>query len=77
MISSYRAGVNAGSSAHQSHPVWSGNIMQLAKETLERRKRLGIAHFIPEQDFLRGFVEGYEQHTAKPDGLCLQELELK
>lgn len=72
MISSYQSGLSAGSSAHQECFACQ-DIMRLARETLENRKRLGIAHCIPESDFLRGFVDGYEQHMVKTDGLCLFE----
>lgn len=75
MISAYRAGFVAGSAAYLTDiKAMPYGVNRLAQETLEQRKRMGIAHFIPEQDFLRGFVEGYERHTEKPDGLCLYAL---
>lgn len=74
MISAYRAGLSAGSTAfHARTTSLQYDVRRLAQETLERRKRLGIAHYVPETDFLQGFLEGYEQHTEKPDGLCLAE----
>lgn len=74
MISAYRAGLSAGNAAFQSDPSCQ-NIMWLARKTLLSRQEQGIAHCVPEQDFLRGFVEGYQQQTCVLDGLCLAFLQ--
>jgi hypothetical protein len=67
MISAYRAGLAAGSSA--DHPYKDAEA--LAQAALNERKRLGVAHTVPEEDFLRGFIDGYRAPVTGSDGLQL------
>lgn len=67
MISAYRAGLVAGSAI--DHPYKDAS--ELAREALQERKRLGVAHTVPEEDFLRGFIDGYRAPVNGSDGLQL------
>jgi hypothetical protein len=69
MISAYRAGLAAGSTAsHQ--PVLTVDEQKLAvQDEIAKREQLGVAHLIPKEDFIKGFLDGYRTSLPLPDGL--------
>lgn len=72
MISAFRAGQVAGSAASREYPQYAlAEQQQAAFTALEQRKRLGIAHWIPEVEFLQGFLSGYQHPMPGSDGLQL------
>jgi hypothetical protein len=72
MISAHRTGMAAGSNTARQQPNLLPNAQRIAaQEEIARRKRLNIAHFIPEEEFIQGFIEGYSTHIPLSDGLIL------
>ena len=72
MISAFRTGQIAGSAAFRDHPHYLlDEQQQAAFLVLEQRKYLGITHWIPEEEFIRGFLDGYQHPTSTSDGLQL------
>lgn len=72
MISAYRAGLAAGSTVSQQHPELHLERQKLAAhEEVTKRKKLSIAHLVPEEEFIKGFLAGYHTSTPLADGLTL------
>lgn len=72
MFSAYQAGVPAGVAARLRGEY--GSLHTLSVACLERRRRAGIAHTEPEEEFLLGFGDGFTGRVAaRPDGLCKAE----
>jgi hypothetical protein len=72
MISAYRAGLSAGSTTHSAQPSLSEDEQRkAAHDELSHRKQAGIAHIVPETEFVRGFIDGYNGPALGPDGLQL------
>lgn len=72
MISAYRTGFVAGNTASRQHPsLTPGAQIVAAQNEIARRKSLNIAHFYPEEEFIVGFVDGYNAPGTSTDGLTL------
>ena len=72
MISAYRVGLAAGSTVSQQDPELPLERQKLtAQGEITRRKELGIAHLVPEEEFIKGFLAGYRTSTHLLDGLTL------
>ncbi len=72
MISTYRAGLAAGSNASYQHPKLTLDAQKItAQDEIAKRIRLGIAHLFPEDEFIKGFLDGYHTPYPFPDGLTL------
>jgi hypothetical protein len=72
MISAYRTGLVAGSTVSRQHPELPLEKQKFAaQEEVIKREKLGVAHLIPEEDFIKGFLAGYRTSTLLPDGLTL------
>lgn len=70
MISAFRTGEIAGSDAARSPLIFVGTqLRQVAIAALAERIRLGIAHCYPEEEFIQGFVAGYNNPQPGTDGL--------
>jgi hypothetical protein len=70
MISAYRAGQVAGSAAARAH-TGETDARDLAQVALADRKAKGVAHLIPEEEFVSGFLNGFRLPVHQPDGLQL------
>ena len=72
MVSAFRTGEVAGSAAaHDSTISMFAQPRQLALAALAERQMLGIAHCYPEEEFIQGFIAGYNNPQPGPDGLQL------
>jgi hypothetical protein len=72
MISAYQTGLAAGSNASYHHPELTLDAQRIAaKDEVAKRIKLGIAHLYPEEEFVKGFLEGYRTPYPFPDGLTL------
>ena len=72
MISAFRAGQVASIIVHREHPQYTLEEQRRAAfAALEQRKLLGVAHWIPEGEFIQGFLHGYQHPTSVVDGLQL------
>lgn len=70
MISAFRTGEVAGSEAYRNPLILpTTQVRQIAISALLERKRLGIAHCYPEEEFIRGFLAGYKNPQPGTDGL--------
>jgi hypothetical protein len=70
MISAFRTGQVAGSAVCREYSQHTlEEQQQAAFGALEQRKQLGVAHWIPEEEFLQGFLYGYQHPTLAVDGL--------
>lgn len=70
MISAYRAGQVAGSAAARAH-TGETDARELAQAALADRKAKGVAHLTPEEDFVSGFIDGFQLPVYQLDGLEL------
>jgi hypothetical protein len=74
MISAFRTGETAGSAAYRDPLVLpTSQPRQIAIAVLAERKRLGIAHCYPEEEFIQGFLAGYKNPQPFTDGLVLAQ----
>jgi hypothetical protein len=73
MISAYQAGFVAGSAElSMASPVQRVESAEaFAQAILARRKKLGVPPWAPEEEFLRGCIEGLRQPAKMMDGLVL------
>lgn len=72
MISAFRTGQVAGSIVSHKYPRCTLEEQRHAAQTaVEQRKQLGVAHWIPEEEFIQGFLHGYQHPTSAMDGLQL------
>lgn len=70
MVSAFRTGEIAGSAAYNNPQILpTGQVRQLALAALAERIRFGIAHCYPEEEFIAGFVAGYNNPQPGTDGL--------
>lgn len=70
MISTFRAGQVAGSTVSCEYSQYTlEEQRQVAHTTLEQRKQLRVAHWIPEEEFIQGFLHGYQHLASVIDGL--------
>lgn len=75
MISAFRTGEVAGSAAaHDSNISIPSQPRQVAQAALAERKRFGIAHCYPEEEFIQGFLVGYNGRQNLNDGLQMAVL---
>lgn len=72
MISAFRTGQVAGSVLFHEHPHYMlDEQRQAALSALETRKKLGVAHCTSEEEFIQGFLHGYQHPICSSDGLAL------
>src|SRR5437879_1903897 len=75
VISAFRTGEIAGSAAAQNSNISMGvAARQLALIALTERERIGIAHCYPIEEFIQGFIAGYNNPQPGTDGLQLAVL---
>jgi len=79
VISAFRAGEVAGAAAYRETPGRSEEEQKrMGLAVIAMRKQQGIAHIVPESEFLMGFVDGYRKQTPFTDGLQMySEIMLK
>lgn len=69
MISAFRTGETAGSDAARGPLILVGvQLRQVAIAALSERIKLGIAHCYPEEEFVQGFIAGYNNPQSGIDG---------